>query len=73
MLQQIAILSALWAGQVFKHAGGVVAGGATVAPIAAQVFALRDTFVIVSVLIFAALLLSIWGLREERKQSTAIK
>jgi hypothetical protein len=32
------------------------------------VFALRDTFVIVSVLILAALLLSIWGLAEERKQ-----
>jgi EmrB/QacA subfamily drug resistance transporter len=64
----IAVLGALWAAQVFKHAGGMVAGGATVAPLAAQVFALRDTFVIVSVLIIAALLLSIWGLREERKQ-----
>ena len=64
----IAVLGALWAGQVFKHAGEVLAGGATAAPIAAQVFALRDTFVIVSILIFAALLLSIWGLREERKQ-----
>ena len=64
----IAVLGALWAGQVFKHAGEVLAGGATVAPIPAQVFALRDTFVIVSILIFAALLLSIWGLREERKQ-----
>jgi EmrB/QacA subfamily drug resistance transporter len=63
----IATLGALWAGQVFKHAGGVLAGGATVAPIAAQVPALRDTFVIVSILIFAALLLSIWGLTEERK------
>jgi MFS family permease len=64
----IAALGALWAAQVFKHTGGVVAGGATVAPISAQVFALRDTFVIVSVLILAALLLSIWGLAEERKQ-----
>jgi MFS family permease len=64
----IAALGALWAAQVFKHAGGVVAGGATVAPVASQVFALRDTFVIVSVLILAALLLSIWGLAEERKQ-----
>jgi len=64
----IAVLGALWAGQVFKHAGEVLPGGATAAPIPAQVFALRDTFVIVSILIFAALLLSIWGLREERKQ-----
>jgi hypothetical protein len=68
----IAVLGALWAGQVFRHAGGVVAGGATVAPIPAQVFALRDTFVIVSVLIFAALLLSIWGLAEERKQKSSM-
>jgi EmrB/QacA subfamily drug resistance transporter len=64
----IAALGALWAGQVFKHAGEVIANGATAAPIPAQVFALRDTFVIVSILIFAALLLSIWGLSEERKQ-----
>jgi len=63
----IAVLGALWAGQVFKHAGEVLTGGATSAPIPAQVFALRDTFVIVSILIFVALLLSIWGLREERK------
>ncbi len=64
----IAILGALWAGQVFKHAGEVLAGGATSAPVPAQVFALRDTFVIVSVLIMTALLLSIWGLSEERKR-----
>ena len=63
----IAVLGALWAGQVFKHAGGLLPEGATAAPIAAQVFALRDTFVLVSILIFIALLLSIWGLREERK------
>jgi len=64
----IAALGALWAGQAFKYAGKVLPGGATSAPIAAQVFALRDTFIIVSVIIFIALLLSIWGLSEERKQ-----
>jgi len=62
----IATLGALWARQVFRHVGEVLTGGATAAPIPAHVFALRDTFVIVSSLIFAALLLSIWGLREER-------
>jgi len=67
----IAVLGALWAGQVFMHAGEVLTGGATAAPILAQVFALRDTFVVVSILIFAALLLSIWGLREERKKKGA--
>jgi EmrB/QacA subfamily drug resistance transporter len=64
----IAVLGALWAGQVFKYAGGVLPGGATAASNVAQVAALRDTFVIVSVLIVGALLLSIWGLAEERKQ-----
>jgi len=33
----------------------------------AQVYGLRATFVIVSVLILFALALSLWGLREERK------
>jgi EmrB/QacA subfamily drug resistance transporter len=64
----IATLGALWVGQVFRHAGEVLPGGATVASVDAQVYGLRATFVIVSILIFAALLLSIWGLREEQKQ-----
>ena len=63
----IAVLGALWAGRVFNYAGQVLAGGATAAPIPAQVFALRDTFILVSILIFIALLLSIWGLAEEWK------
>jgi len=63
----IATLGALWAGGVFRYAGEVLPGGATAAPVAAQVSALRDTFVIVSALILAALLLSIWGLAEEKK------
>jgi hypothetical protein len=63
----IATLGALWAGQVFQHAGGLLPGGATSAPVAAQVLAMRDTFVLVSALIVFALLLSMWGLAEERK------
>jgi EmrB/QacA subfamily drug resistance transporter len=66
----IATLGALWAAQVFRFTGEVLPGGATVAPAEAQVYGLRVTFVIVSILIFAALLLSIWGLREERKHKT---
>ena len=65
----IAILGALWAGQVFKNVGNVLPGGATTAPIAAQVAGLQATFLFVSVFIFLALLLSIWGMREEGKQS----
>ncbi|MEW6242411.1 MAG: MFS transporter [Chloroflexota bacterium] len=64
----IAVLGALWAGQVFQHAGGLLPGGATSAPVAAQVLAMRDTFVLVSALIVFALLLSMWGLAEERKR-----
>jgi EmrB/QacA subfamily drug resistance transporter len=64
----IATLGALWAGQVFSYVGEVLPGGATAAPVEAQVYGLRITFIIVSVIIFAALLLSIWGLREERKE-----
>ena len=64
----IAVLGALWAGQVFRYMGDVLPGGATAAPLDAQVYGLRITFTIVSVLIFAALLLSLWGLREEQKQ-----
>ena len=67
----IATLGALWAGQVFKHVGSVLPGGATDAPPAAQVAGLQTTFLFVSVLIVVALLLSIWGLREDRKQQVS--
>ena len=67
----IAILGALWAGQVFKHVGSVLPGGATDAPAAAQVAGLQTTFLFVSGLIVVALLLSIWGLREESKQKVS--
>ena len=67
----IAILGALWAGQVFKDVGHVLPAGATTAPVASQVAGLQFTFLFVSVLIFLALLLSIWGLREEKKVNVA--
>lgn len=65
----IATLGALWAGQVFKHVGSVLPGGATTAPVSAQVAGLQTTFLLVSVLMAGALLLSIWGLRQEQKAS----
>lgn len=65
----IALLGALWAGQVFKHVGNVLPGGASDAPITAQVAGLQTTFLFVSGLIVVALLLSIWGLRENQKSS----
>jgi EmrB/QacA subfamily drug resistance transporter len=64
----IAALGAIWAGRVAYHAGGVLPGGATTAPAAAQVAALGDTFQVTLVLIALALLLATWGLAHERHQ-----
>lgn len=63
----IAALGAFWAGRVFQHAGELLPGGATSAPIPAQTLALRDTFTLVSLLIVTALLLSIWGWVQEKR------
>jgi EmrB/QacA subfamily drug resistance transporter len=60
----IAILGAIWAGRVFYHAGGTLAGGATEAPAAAQVAGLQDTFLGVVLIITIALGLAIWGLAQ---------
>ncbi len=63
----IAALGAFWAGRVFQHAGELLPGGATSAPIPAQTLALRDTFTLVSILIVTALLLSLWGWVQEKR------
>jgi EmrB/QacA subfamily drug resistance transporter len=63
----IALLGAFWAGRVIGHAGTEVTGGATAAPLAAQVAGLQDTFTFISVIIALALALSLWGLSQERQ------
>jgi len=63
----IAVLGALWAGRVSVYAGVPVLGGASTAPAAAQVAGLHDTFLVVMVLLAFALLLSVWGLMQERR------
>ena len=63
----IAILGAIWAARVMVHAGRPLPGGATTAPGPAQVASLQDTFLVVSVLIALALILSAWGLLKERR------
>jgi EmrB/QacA subfamily drug resistance transporter len=63
----IAALGALWASRVVQRAGGVLPGGATSAPAAAQVVGLNDTFTIVVILIALALSLAVWGLIQERR------
>jgi EmrB/QacA subfamily drug resistance transporter len=64
----IATLSAVWAGFVASRAGGLLPGGATAAPAAAQVAGLIDTFHIILVLMGLAWVLAAWGLVQERRQ-----
>lgn len=67
----IAISGAFWAGRTFYHAGEAYPAGATAAPAAAQVVALQETFIVACVLIVLALLLGLWGLRQERRLPVA--
>lgn len=63
----IAIVGALWAARVFVYAGGPVTGGATNASALAQVQALHDTFLGLTVFIALALCIGMWGLWRERR------
>ena len=64
----IALLGAAWAGRVASRAGFQPEGGATSAPIDAQVAGLQDTFLVIVAMIGVAFLLSLWGLILERKK-----
>jgi EmrB/QacA subfamily drug resistance transporter len=64
----IAALGALWASRVAQRTGGVLPGGATSAPAAAQVGALGDTFLIIVVALGLGLALATWGLMLERRR-----
>ena len=63
----IAILGALWASRVTAQVGVTLSGGATSAAADAQVAGLQDTFVVVMFLMVIALVLSAWGLIQERR------
>lgn len=63
----IAVLGALWATRVFAYAGGPVSGGATAAGPLAQVRAMHDTFLGVTVFVALALCLALWALWRERR------
>jgi len=63
----IAILGAIWAARVFASAGGVVSGGATAAPPAAQVAGLQETFLIMVGMIAVAMVLAVWAYLAERR------
>ena len=64
----IAALAALWASRVFAYAGQVLPQGATAASAANQVAGLHDTFLLVDLVVVAALGLSVWGLMRERRE-----
>jgi MFS family permease len=63
----IAVLGAMWASRVFAYAGNPLPGGATAAPAALQVSALRDTYLGIFALIAFGLVLGIWALVEEQR------
>ncbi len=62
----IAVLGAVWAGRIMVYTGNATASVITTAPISAQVVALQDTFMVGSASIALALILSGWGLVQER-------
>jgi EmrB/QacA subfamily drug resistance transporter len=69
----VAILGAVWASRVALYAGGLVVGGATAAPQAAQLAGLKDTLHGVVVLMILALGLSVWGLIQEWRRGQLVK
>jgi MFS family permease len=69
----VAVLGAVWASRVARYAGGLVAGGATAAPQAAQLAALKDTLLGVVIMMVLALGLSVWGLIQERRSGQLMK
>ncbi|MGW8318256.1 MAG: DHA2 family efflux MFS transporter permease subunit [Candidatus Promineifilaceae bacterium] len=72
----IAVLGAIWASRVLHYSGAVPSGGATSASPAMQAAGLQDTFLIVTVLVGAALLLATWALiarRGEEERGSAFE
>ncbi|NQU64775.1 MAG: MFS transporter [SAR324 cluster bacterium] len=57
----IALLGAFWSARTFFYTGVNSGGGATRAPLTAQVAALQDTFLVVVALIIITILLSAWS------------
>lgn len=67
----VALIGAIWAGRTLVHAGVETNGGATLAPIEAQVAGLHDAFYTAAALAVIALLLSIRAfIHESRPRKT---
>jgi len=67
----IAVLGAVWAGRVLIYTGGPLPGGATSAPIEAQVVALHEAYLVMAALVAVGLGLGLWALAEERRAKVA--
>jgi MFS family permease len=63
----IAVLGAFWASRVMTYTGEALSGGATTAPQMAQVAGLHDTYMISTGLLVLGVILSVWGLFQERR------
>ncbi len=67
----IAVLGAVWASRTATYAGAPLVGGATTAPVEAQIAALQDTYLVAAGLIFVALVVGASADRSERRKSPA--
>ena len=65
----IALFGALWAGRVTNFLGEAPVDGVTTAPIPAQIAGLQETFLAMMVLMAVALALSVWGIRQEKRDA----
>ena len=63
----VAVAGALWAALVIYHHGVFLPGGATTAPVEAQLAGLQDTYLIIAGMVTLGLGLSVWGLVKERQ------
>lgn len=63
----IAVLGALWAGRTMVYEGGMLEEGVTGATAVSQINGLHDTFLIITLLILAALALAVWALLKEKE------
>lgn len=63
----IALLSALWSARVAAYIIELPAGGATQAPIQAQISGFQDSFRIIAVIILVSFLISLWALIQSRR------
>lgn len=66
----IAVIGALWASRVLALSSTIPSGGATSAPPAAQVAALQATFIALAIILSIALMLAIYGMFAQQRQTT---